>query len=535
MQLEISSEELQQALDRCLGDPSLKRLYANAPEAARRVIELSFYSTVFPDRIDGHRFRTLLRARTLDLSEADLNYLIRFEEDADLRRYFKDLLAERSQAPRRKLGVIRPGNLSTVETVDLNAESMKRRMAEEEAENARLAARAAAAERKAGREALVRNLIVGLVAVVVLGGGGFAIYTWRAKRTAAAAAERHRVEQAERLQAEQTEAARQVAVKESREKAEAERVARDERIRRRRERDERLEKERQAAEAARRVEDERRAAEERAALERYAAFVKAFEGLKLKPWSALPKNRRPGGGVGVLACYAADAGGRFGYYEVTSADGSYVVTNLLSDGSARAVDMAVFEKAISEGGCLARTDDAVYCLPSKDCQANRPFESVRLNPSFALLGPDMFNFVSCRNIKTREVAFAVYVCKEGEKLRSPDATVDYGGVVDGFALRETLEKQITSGVRKKKPKLKKRRVVFYDGEKLECRMEIVRVPRYPSRPDAKYRKWLAEAEREEQAERDAIQRAEDEYREAVAAAIERELGQATMKIRMIVK
>lgn len=543
----LSDAEWQQALDTCLEDASLRHLYENAPEGARKVIELSFCSTVFPDRVDGDAFLGSLRALESELSVDDLRYLIRFEDDPALKAYFKDLLSSKtnaaastSEAPRRSLHVIRNHNTPVAAAssdVDLNAAAIKRRMQEEASERAQEAAKAAAALRKAKMDALKRNLVIGSVVGVILVGGGVGFLKWSAARKARQA--EARVAQAQKLEADKAayEAQRRQAAAD----AEKFRLEREEKARKsaeesrlRREAEAKLQKEKRAEEDRKLAEERQRREAERAAKARYYEFCDAFSGMKLLPWSSLAKDRRPGAADKTFRCVIPNDEREFDYLVVTSTNGSISAVQLLRSGETKPWDEKQVGEAMSQRGSLVLTDDTVYFLPAKANLEGFPFDDDGIQPAQKLMGDALYGFVSRYSLKTQGLRFAVYVNGPGVKADDgPVEELEIDRWMKTRQLRKTIEEQIASRIKRKAPKLKRRHAVYYDGEKLECRMEITRVPRNPRVYDEKYRKWAAEADREEEAEREANRQADEDHQKAIEKAIEKFFSAATLRVRMI--
>ena len=428
-------------------------------------------------------------------------------------------------------------------SVDLNAEAIKRRLREEEAERKAKEAKEAAALRQAKIAALKRNLVIGSIVGVILVGGGIGFQKWNASRKARQA--EARIAQEQKLKADKAayEAQRQQAAAEA-EKLRLEREEKsrklDEESRLRREAEEKARKEKQAEEDRKWAEEKQRREAERAAKARYGEFCNAFSRMPLLPWSALPKDQRPGVADKTFRCVIPNDERDLDYLVVTSTNGSISAVQLLRSGETKPWDEKQIGEAMSQRGSLVLTDGMVYFLPAKANLEGFPFDENGIQPTQKLMGEALYGFVSRYSLKTDGLRFAVYL--EGPGVKADDDPVEeleIGRWMETHQLRKSIEERIASRIKRKAPKLKRRHAVYYDGEKLECRMEITRVPRNPRNlrllQDEKYRKWAAQADREEEAEREANRQADEDHQKAIEKAIEKFFSAAKLRVRAVKK
>jgi len=90
---EISSDDLRMAISVGCGDPAQEMYYRNAPEGAKLYIALLFYGRVFAKTLDRNVYAKAFRDVGMELRERDLRYLLRSEEDSDMRAYLSERLA----------------------------------------------------------------------------------------------------------------------------------------------------------------------------------------------------------------------------------------------------------------------------------------------------------------------------------------------------------------------------------------------------------------------------------------------------------
>ena len=96
----IPEEDFREAIAACRKDPLLDRYFKLAPQGAKLFIGLGFYSTHFGDRVDPRQYAECQAEIEPALTEIDLKYLIRFEEDKTTKRYLRGLLARREEDAR---------------------------------------------------------------------------------------------------------------------------------------------------------------------------------------------------------------------------------------------------------------------------------------------------------------------------------------------------------------------------------------------------------------------------------------------------
>ena len=96
----IPEEDFREAIAACRQDPLLDRYFKLAPQGAKLFIGLGFYSTHFGDKVDPRQYAECQAEIEPALTETDLKYLIRFEEDKATKRYLRGLLARREEEAR---------------------------------------------------------------------------------------------------------------------------------------------------------------------------------------------------------------------------------------------------------------------------------------------------------------------------------------------------------------------------------------------------------------------------------------------------
>lgn len=534
----IDPADLRTALGTCMRDKELQRLFKCAPEGAKKVLKLSFYATVFPEKIDGHKFRVNLRAIEPELSSEDLEYLIRFEPDAQLKVHFKELLASRTSGtpaasaepfgrPESKVRLIRSTDGLSV---DLNAEAMKRRLAEDEVERATECARATQSRRKTNRDRLLKALVTMLVALVVFGGGLVWFLRWDAEQ-------KEQAQHAKLL-------AEEARLKFERQKAEAEKVRqeRDAQAKKMRaERDAQAKKasaERETKRRQRQVELELQRKEESAAIAHSAAVrdefdrVEAlFRGAKPVAWNTLPKEKRPGAVDGTFFCAISPARGVFEFFKVESQAGDAIkVVGLSRTEDPKEIDFQEWNEKLNAAGGIVYDGIGAYLFAPKAKPEGFTLPSGDFRPAQLRLG-ELASMMRSFGMETESLATEVLVSANGIKGATAKFTVGFSDYLDWRTVREGLRKGIEAVTPRASVKQKRRTAMLYDGNILKKQMNgVVLVPRNPLRVDTNYINYRDEAERQEREAEQSVADAEAKRQAEVNRRLERALESAKMSI-----
>lgn len=538
----IDPAELRTALGTCMRDKELQRLFKCAPEGAKKVLKLSFYATVFPEKIDGHKFRVNLRAIEPELASEDLEYLIRFEPDAQLKAHFEELLAARTSGtpaasaepfgrPESKVRLIRSTDGLSV---DLNAEAMKRKMAEDEAERTAECAKAMQARRKAGRDRLLKTIVLSVAVLAVLGAGLGWFLHWDGERKAQARQAKLQAEEAqlalERQQAEAKKAREEQAAAErkKREEQAMERNAKREAERQKREAEDRR---RQAERELRLKEEAAAEAHDKALRDEFDRVESLFQRAKLLPWSALPKAKRPGAADGTFFCVIPVGRGGCAFFRIDSKAGGEIKPSRLSRTKDPAeVDFKEWNEMLNAAGGIVHDGDCSYLFASKTAAGGMSLPTEDFRPAQLRLGELEMLMRSCRLV-TDSLATEVVVSSDEIKGASARFIVKFCDYLDLRTIREGLAKGIEAATPRASVKQKRRTVMFYDGNILKKQMNgVVLVPRNPLRIDKNYVTYRDEAERQERETEQAGSDAEAKRRAGMERRLERALESAKMSI-----
>lgn len=533
----IDPAEMRTALGTCIKDKELQRLFKCAPDGAKKVIKISFYSTVFPEKIDAHKFRVNLRAIEPELTAEDLEYLIRFETDVWLKNRFKELLAERNgvvegQKP-KKLGIRRPN--ANVANVDLNAEAIKRKMEIEERERVELAERSAAVRRKARIDALKKNAVFIAVAAALAVGGLIWFSKWNAERRrreteARVRAELLREEENARYEAEQK------AIREQQEQDRVVRKRRDEERRAKREAEQakRLEEEKKRNEEreAKRREDEARDAAVKLAREKYAETERTFTRAKLLAWGTLSKSQRPGAVDGKFRCMIPSSKDVVACYEIDSKATGAIKVYEVGHECVSEIDFDGWNKKLSLFGGVVHNGTQAYLFTPKAIDGGWPIPPNDFTPSRMRLG-DVCDLIGKYDMAMDQFAFDVRINSSVLKESVLVETVSFDELFRRRKIDERIQSAAIASVKKPRVKSRKRTVVMYDGSIIKRQMNgVTLVPRNPARYDAKYSELRAEAERQEHETSSVSQSELDRYQDEVRRRIEKIAASASISIVM---
>lgn len=538
----IDPAEMRTALGTCIKDKELQRLFKCAPDGAKKVIKISFYSTVFPEKIDAHKFRVNLRAIEPELTAEDLEYLIRFETDAWLKNHFKELLAERNGADNvgaveaqkpKKLGIRRPN--ANVANVDLNAEAIKRKMEIEERERVESEERNAAARRKARIDALKKNAAFIAVAFVLAVCGLVWLSKWNAERRKREAEARVRAELIQEEENARLEA-EQKAMRERLEKERAERKFREDRRRAEREAEQakRLEeaKKRDDEREAKRREAEARDAAAKLARDKYSEIERIFTGVKLLSWGTLSKSQRPGTVDGMFRCMIPSSRDEAVYYEIESKSSGAINVHEIGRESVSEVDFDGWNKKLSAFGGVVHNGTQAYLFAPKAVDGGWPIPPDDFKPSRMRLG-DVCDLISKYDMVMNQFAFDVRINSSALKQSTLVDTVLYGESIGHQKILERIQSAAAASVKKPKMKSKRRTVVMYDGSIVKRQMNgVTLVPFSPAKYDAKYSELRAEAERQERETSSASQTELDRYQNEVRSRSEKIAASASISIIM---
>lgn len=583
---EITDADLRNAILQCRKDPANNRYYSNAPAGARLYIGLLFYGMVYKTVIDAGRYLAAFAEIEPELNAEDIRYLLRFEDDAQMREYLENLLLfmpgtdshRHGVASSPKIGIIRPRPVSSetdsigmtdrepekktvaenairrkLETinksedhaVDLNAEAIKRRIEADDSERAEIEAKNAAIALKTRKNELIR-LVVSIVVVLVVLLSGFlwvnSMNKARSAREAEMAKERQRLENIdkERREAEEKERLEEQARKEElRETEERERRAAAERIELERR------KAKEAREAAEKALEEKRAAimaerealaeAKRQAAETYRKVFAGLSGIRLRPWSSLPAKNRPGAVDGVFYCLMKRSGRDVELHEVSSStNGAFTVKTIEYSGETVQLDPKQYTDSIESCGGLVVFGKNVYFLAPSKNRNGWPLPSSGFNPSDMCLD-GCYSLARRYGILTDSVVFEVSVDFGGEdKSRREDfGNVDFDDTIEHRDVMERIETRVRRRVSLSMKKPPRQTVMMYDGRIIKRQADgVVFVPRRPERYDRKWRDYEAEARRQELLVRKYEREMLDNLNEAIRRGIEDEARDAKVFIRM---
>ena len=428
---------------------------------------------------------------------------------------------------------------------DLNAVAIRRRLAEQEAEEAAALAKEQARAAKIRRQELVSMAVKGILALVVVGAVACGVMAWRRHQ-----AEQARLREEARLKAEEKEA---LANKER----EAEwQKRRDEARQRQREaaakRDEELklakEKQEQAKERyeQERVEQERiregrerewqrkiadeeaRAKAQKERAEKYGRIEGRFSKSAVCLWKDMPKAERPGSAKGVCHCLVP-LREDYGVYEVeTSTNGTMRVVKLSEDGEADvSVEMADYVALVAKYGCLclSATGDKVYVsAPQGPEGAKYRLPSSSMTPSSLVWGDELCMLIRRYGMGTQNLVYDVsFLPASGKAV--PVGKFAYGQSLERSQIEEALFSAALKNWRPPKAKTIRRTVEFYDGSTIKRGANgVTYVPRSPTgRVSSSYSRLFAEAQRQEEMlasmQSDTLEQAKARIRERVISSM----------------
>ena len=428
---------------------------------------------------------------------------------------------------------------------DLNAVAIRRRLAEQEAEEAAEQAKERAIAAQIRKQRILSALVKCTIAVVVLGAAAFGISVWRRNK-----AEQERVREEERQRAE-AENARERQEREAewqkkrdevqqrqqeeaakREEAEKQRKAERERERaeQKRLREER-EKERQdkiaAAAALAKAQKDR--------AEKFDMIGKLFSKATVDLWKNLPAESRPGAVEGVFYCLIPFDDKDYGVYEVGSTtNGPMRVVKLSKKEADEPLEVADYAGLVTKYGCLCLPADgkkAYVSVPKGTENEKYVVPSSSVEPSSLLWGDGLCALIKRYSMGTQNLVYDVsYLPARGKVL--PLGQFAFGKPLGRSELQSAVLavalKNWHPPKAKAKTKTPRRTVVFYDGKNIKKGADgVTYVPRSPAgRVGSSYAKLCEEARRQEEMQEsaqasqdDESARAKENFCEGVISAI----------------
>ena len=362
---------------------------------------------------------------------------------------------------------------------DLNAAAIRRRLAEQEAEEAATSAKERAFAAKIRKQRTVSAVVKSIIVLLLVGAAAFGVSVWR-RHTAELEEERRRQEtEAELARKErdaelqkQRDAAQQRHLEAVAKREEAEKQRREERERARaeqkrlqgeraRERQERL----AAAEALKREQKER--------AEKYDRVGGLFSKASVDLWRNMPQDARPGTAEGVFYClipFDKD----YGVYEVGSVtNGPMRVVELSKKEANEPLDVSDYLGLVEKYGCLCLPADGktVYVSVPKGSEGKKhAVPSSSVEPSSLLWGEGLCALIKRYSMGTQNLEYNVsYLPARGKEL--PLGRYAFGQPLTRTELQSAVLSVAMKNWRPPKPKAKAKAfrptVVFYDGKTIK--------------------------------------------------------------------
>ena len=424
---------------------------------------------------------------------------------------------------------------------DLNAVAIRRRLAEQEAEEAASSAKERAHAAKIRKQRMVSAAVKSVIALVLLGAAAFGVSVWR-RRTAEREEERQRQEaEAARARKEREaewqkkrEETQQRQLEEAAKREEAEKQRKEARERERAEqkrlREER-EKERQdkiaAASALAKAQKDR--------AEKFDMIGRQFSKATVDLWKNMPQDARPGAVEGVFYClipFDKD----YGVYEVGSVtNGPMRVVELSKKEADEPLDVSAYLGLVEKYGCLCLPVDGkkVYVSVPKGSEGKKyAVPSSSVVPSSLLWGEGLCALIKRYSMGTQNLEYNVsYLSARGKEL--PLGRYTFGQPLGRTELQSAVLSVAMKNWHPPKAKTKAKAkafrptVVFYDGKTIKKGADgVTYVPRSPGRAGPSYGKLCAEARRQEEmlaatqeSQDDEMARAKENFSENVIASI----------------
>ena len=438
-------------------------------------------------------------------------------------------------APRHKLKPV----TQQEKQEDLNAVAIRRRLAEQEAEEAATSAKERAFAAKARKQRMVSVVVKSVLALVLVGAAAFGVSVWR--RHAAEREEERRRQEAEDALArkerdaelqKQRDAAQQRYLEAAAKRQEAEKQRQEERERARAEQkrlQEEREKERQERLAA--AETLKRERKERA--EKFDRIGSLFSKATVDLWKNMPQDARPGTVEGVFYCLIP-VDKDYGVYEVGSVtNGPMRVVELSKTEADEPLDVSAYLGLVEKYGCLCLPADgkkAYVSVPKGSEGQKYAVPSSSVVPSSLLWGEGLCALIKRYSMGTQNLEYNVsYLPSRGKEL--PLGRYAFGQPLGRIELQSAVLSVAMKNWRPPKAKTKTKAfrptVVFYDGKTIKKGADgVTYVPRSSGRAGPSYGKLYDEARRQEEllaaaqgSQEDEVARAKEDFSENVISSI----------------
>ena len=422
---------------------------------------------------------------------------------------------------------------------DLNAAAIRRRLAEQEAEEAAVSAKERAFAAKARKQRMVSTVVKSVIALVLVGAAAFGVSVWRrhaaereeARQRQEAEDARVRKERDAEMQKKRDEA-QQRYLEESAKRAEAAKQQREERERERAEQ-KRLQEERERERQERLAAAENLKKERKERAEKFDRVTKLFSTATVDLWKNMPLDARPGTVEGVFYClipFDKD----HGVYEVGSVtNGPMRVVELSKTEAGESLDVSAYLGLVEKYGCLCLPADGkkVYVSVPKGSEGKKyEVPSPSVVPSSLLWGEGLCGLIKRYSMGTQNLEYNVsYLPARGKEL--PLGRFTFGQPLGRIELQSAVLSVAMKNWRPPKAKTKAKAfrptVVFYDGKTIKRGADgVTYVPRSPGRAGPSYGKLRDEASRQEEmlaaaqgSQEDETARAKEEFSESVISSI----------------
>lgn len=428
---------------------------------------------------------------------------------------------------------------------DLNAFAIRRRLAEQEAEEEEALAREQARAAKIRRQELMSMAVKCVLALVMVGAVACGVMAWRHHQ-----AEQARLREEARLKAEEKEALANKEREAEWQKRRDEATQRQLEAAAKREEELKLAKEKQALAKERyereRVEQERdreerekewqkkiadeeaQAKEQKERGEKFNRIEDRFSKATVDLWKNMPKAERPGAAKGVCHCLVP-LREDYGVYEVeTSTNGTMRVVKLSGNEEADvSVEMADYVALVAKYGCLclSAAGNKVYVsAPQGPEGAKYRLPSSTLTPSTLVWGDELCTLIRRYGMLTQNLVCDLsFLPANGKAV--PVGKFAYGQSLDRSEIEEALLSAALKSWRPPKAKTIRRTVEFYDGSNIRRGANgVTYVPRSPTgRISSSYSRLCAEAQRQEEMlatmQSDTLEQAKARLREKVISSM----------------
>ena len=420
---------------------------------------------------------------------------------------------------------------------DLNAVAIRRRLAEQEAEEAAALAREQARAAKIRRQQLVSMAVKFVVAVALVGAAAYGVVAWQRHR-----AEQARLREEARLKAEEKEAlankereaewqARRDEVAQRQLEAAAKREEELKLVAERRERarveQERVREEREKERLEKIAEEEAQAKERKERIEKYDMVEDRFSKATVDLWKNMPKTERPGSAKGVCHCLVP-LREEYGVYEVeTTTNGAMRVAKLSRDAANVSIELADYVALVAKHGCLcvpAAGNKVYVSAPQGPEGAKYLLPALSVTPSDLIWGGELCALIMRYGMVTQNLVYDVsFLPANGKAV--PVAQVAYGQPLARTQIEEALVSAALKNWRPPKAKTIRRTVEFYDGTTIKRGANgVTYVPRSPTgRISSSYSRLYVEAQRQEEMlasmQVESVEQAKARLREKVMSSL----------------